>query len=118
MKQLQHSSVGNPYFGIERKIIVRPCQSRDLTLRNAVIATIASSLVLLPFITWNPTSFLNFNNYTSLFSFFLLKHTASYKHVTVLLGWTAVLEYLESACKDVCLSKKGRGHHSFDRLLD
>ena len=29
-----------PYFGIEHKIIVIPCQSRDLMLSYAVIATI------------------------------------------------------------------------------
>ena len=39
-----YSSVGNPYFGIEHKIIVISCQSRDLTLSYAVIATIVHLL--------------------------------------------------------------------------
>ena len=38
--------------------------------------------------------------------------------MTVLLGVTAVLQYLESACKDVHLPKRGRGNRGFNRLLE
>ena len=77
----------NPYFGIEHKIIVIPCQSRDLTLSYAVIATIVHLLfptfyhLDLYFIF----KFIIFNILVCLV-FFLLRHTTSYKHVTVLLG--------------------------------
>ena len=70
---LQYSSVGNPYFGIEHKIIIILCQSRDFPLSYTVIATIVHHLFhyflslgfLLHFI------FIIFNIRTSLFSFLI-----------------------------------------------
>ena len=50
-----NSSVGNPYFGIEYKVIVIPCQSRDFPLSYAVIAIIVHLLFhyFLSFIIFN-----------------------------------------------------------------
>ena len=85
---------------LAHKIIVIPCQSRDFPLSYAVIATIVHLLFhcLNHYFIFK---FIIFNKLVCLV--LLLKHTASYKHVTVLLA----LEYLESACKDVCFPKRG-----------
>ena len=50
----------NPYFGIEHKVIVIPCQSKNFPLSYAVIATIVLLLFHYFFIAWIPTSFFKF----------------------------------------------------------
>ena len=56
------NSVENPYFGIEHKIIVIPCQSRDLTLSYAVIATIIH-LLFTTFYSLKPYFIFKFINF-------------------------------------------------------
>ena len=81
-----HLCTWTKYFVTEHKIIVKPCQSRDFPLSYAVIATI-DHLFFHYFYCLDPYFILKFIIFNILVCLvFLLKHTASYKPMTVLLG--------------------------------